>query len=96
MGRHNFLITLSLALATAALLWGADPGRAQAEEPRKSPVVTGNFRDPESIPKKRTITRADREAAARRLAEGRAAALKKTGNTQPKETSPSQGKGGPK
>ncbi len=97
MGRRNLLITLCLALATAALVWGAGPGGAQAEGTGQSPAVTGNYRDPESLPKKRTITKGDREAAAQRLAEIRAAALKKSQHAPPPQvTTPPQEKGGPK
>ncbi len=94
MGRRIILTTFCLALASTALFQGVEADRANAEEARQSPAVTGNFRDPGNVPKKRSITRGDREAAARRLAEGRAAALKSRGNTTSlKETPHSREKG---
>ena len=72
MDRRLYVIILGLVMATTALFWGVDPGRAQAEETTQSQAITGPFRDPESVPKLRSTTNAQREDAARRAAEYRA------------------------
>ncbi len=88
MGRHNLLTIFCLSWVSAALFQGVEPGSAHAEDAKQPSAVTGNFRDPANVPQKRTITRGDREAAARRLAEGRAATLKKDGTTPSAQETP--------
>ena len=72
MNTCKVLSVICLVMATTALFWGVDPGRAQAEETTQPSAVTGPFRDPESVPKLRSTTNAQREDAARRAAEYRA------------------------
>ena len=92
MGKQKLLFILCVAVAISGLSPRISPSRALAGE-KVSPAITGPFRDPANVPKKRTITKADREAAAQRLAAGRAAALK---SPPPDAKAPSPEKGGPK
>lgn len=99
MNRRQYLIILSLIMAMAVLPWGVDLGRADSETTTQSPAKTGPFRDPESVPKLRSITNAQREEAARRAAEFRAEAARAAalGNvTTSKPVSPGKEKGGAK
>jgi hypothetical protein len=106
MNRYRLFIIPCLALATA-LSWGAGQSRAESQDASQSPPVngtanTGSFRNPESVPKLRSTTNAQRKEAARRAAQyraevARAAALKKkktTGTAPTDSTVPPIEKGG--
>jgi hypothetical protein len=106
MNRNKALIILSLAMLPP-LSWGVGQGLAESQDSLQSPptngtVNTGNFRDPESVPKLRSTTNTQREEAARMAAEyraevARAAALKKkatSGEAQTDSIVPPMEKGG--
>ena len=77
MHRHKFPMLTRLALALAAIFWLASLGLAQMQG-GKSPAQTGPYRSPQNpYLKMRSITNAQRQAAAQRNAARRAAALQK-------------------
>lgn len=69
MTRSKALIILALALLTLCTVAGQ--GRAESQNPAQGQAATGNFRDPENVPKLRATTNAQREEAARKAAEYR-------------------------
>lgn len=99
MEKQRFLIVLCLALITTALFWGVEKSRAETQGTAQSPAASGNFRDPENVPKLRSMTNIQREEAARRAAEYRTEVARKAafGNiTTPNSSSPTDEKGGDK
>ncbi len=72
MNRKTMLLMLGLILAS--LSWTVAPGFAEPQDVTPSTPKTGNFRDPANVPKFRSTTNAQREEAAKRMAERRAAA----------------------
>ena len=99
MGKRNSLI-ICLVMAVTAFFWGVDARLAPAEETNQRSAITGPFRDPESVPKLRSTTNAQREEAARRAAEYRAEVAKKgmlkdtSGAAPPDSKVPPKAKGG--
>ncbi len=99
MDWRQSLIILSLVMAMAALPCGVEQGCADSQTTTLSTAQTGPFRDPESVPKLRSTTNAQREDAARRAAEYRALAARPAvfGNaTTSNSLSPPNEKGGAK
>ncbi|HEY6007460.1 MAG TPA: hypothetical protein VIU40_03995 [Geobacteraceae bacterium] len=99
MVTRNFLIVMCLALMGTLLFWGVGQWQARAEETTRPTAKTAPARDPQSIPKLRSTTNAQREEAARKAAEYRAEAARAAalGNaTTSKPVSPPQEKGGAK
>jgi len=94
MNKLGILLLMGFAMAAASLLWG--PGQARAAS--NVSAINGNFRDPDTVVvKQRKITKEQREEAAKRLAESRAATLKKGAipkTALPNPPSPQDEKGG--
>jgi hypothetical protein len=94
MNKLRILLLMGFALATASLYLGAGQARAASSVS----AINGNFRDPDTVVvKQRKITRAQREAAAKRLAVSRAAVRKKgtiSKTAVPNPASPPDEKGG--
>ena len=81
MDRHRFRMLTRLILLATALFWAMGLGLAQMQSGGKSPAQTGPYRTPQSPNMRmRSMTMAQRKAAAQRNAARRAAALQKSRN----------------
>ncbi len=65
---------LFLCLVLAGFSWNVTLGFAEPQDLTSSSPKQGNYRNPENVPKFRSTTNAQREEAAKRVAERRAAA----------------------
>jgi hypothetical protein len=88
MSRRGLLTPMRLALTLAVLCWGAHQGWAQSQAAGQPQQSDGLAQARQPGLKLRSITNADREAAAARLAAARAAAA--AAATAP-DGSPSEG-----
>ncbi len=96
MNRKVLLFLAVSALAPIAFTVGAGEGRAEPQLTVKSPAPTVPFRDPNNRMQMRRVTNAERQEAAKRAAERRAAAGKPHGYSVslPSKPAPQNTEGG--
>lgn len=95
MNRKLSTLLLGLTVGTAALL-AVEAGPVRADSGEESSATAGSFKNPAKVPKNRKPTKAQREAAARRLQEKRAAALRdETANQSTTSGAPAPGRAAP-
>lgn len=97
MSQRILLLFIGPALVTIVLSWGISPCRAESQPDSRSGGLSGPYRNEQNVMPMRRITNAQREEAAKRLQESRAAAERnaaasKAGGSGTK--SPPKAKGG--